>query len=388
VSATRVVVVGAGAFGGWSALQLLRGGAEVVLLDAWGPGNARASSGGETRAIRAIYGHDDLYSRWSARAFALWEESDRRWGTQLYRPTGALWLCGTDDRYVSASLPTLAEYELAVEALPVSDAKLRFSQIDFADVEHVYLEKTAGILFARRACRAVVDAFVEEGGRYRQVGAVPGPLVGGRVGSVELSDASQIEGDAFIFACGPWLAELFPALLEPVFSVSRQEVYYFGTPPGSEFAASALPIWVDLISDFYGIPASAGRGFKVADNRRGADFDPTAGDRSPTRDAIEHARAFLGMRFPKLAGAPLLEARVCQYTNTPDSNLVVDTHPEADNLWIVGGGSGHGFKLGPALGEHVARCVLSNTLPEAELRLSTRSRGRVARSIFDQEPGS
>ena len=118
------------------------------------------------------------------------------------------------------------------------------------------------------------------------------------------------------------------------------------------------------------MPEGEGRGFKVADDTRGVAVDPTAMDRTPTREGVERARAFLGRRFPALAGAPLLEARVCQYENSPDGHFVIDRHPEADNAWIVGGGSGHGFKLSPALGEHVARAVLGEAEPEQVFRLA------------------
>jgi glycine/D-amino acid oxidase-like deaminating enzyme len=70
----HVAVVGAGAFGGWTALMLLRKGARVTLLDAWGPGNPRASSHGETRVIRAMYGGDRAMTAMAARALTLWGE--------------------------------------------------------------------------------------------------------------------------------------------------------------------------------------------------------------------------------------------------------------------------------------------------------------------------
>ncbi len=384
-SGVRVAVVGAGAFGGWTALWLLRRGACVTLLDAWGAGNARASSGGETRAIRAIYGGDRIYSEWVARALELWRESDLRWSTQLYRQTGALWLCGGDDGYVRQALPVLAELGLGVRALDLDEAGRLFPQVSVDGIERVYLEEQAGTLLARRACEAVVSAFVAEGGAYAPLAARPGAIRGGTLEAIELSDASRLEADVFVFACGPWLPELFPDVLGDAVRISRQEVYYFGVPAGaSRLGEAGLPIWMDLVEGYYGLPGSERRGFKLASSRRGGAFHPTYGDRVPTPEGIEAARAYLGRRFPELAAAPLLEARVCQYTNTPDGHLVVDTHPEATNLWIVGGGSGHGFKLGPALGEVVARYVLDAKRPDPQLaigRLADPVRAR--QTLFD-----
>src|SRR5436309_6475576 len=88
----RVAVVGAGAFGGWSALYLLRRGARVILLDAWGPGNSRASSSGETRVIRGTYGADSPYTRMAAHALKLWKHHEKRWKRQFLHRTGVLWM--------------------------------------------------------------------------------------------------------------------------------------------------------------------------------------------------------------------------------------------------------------------------------------------------------
>ena len=381
----RVAVVGAGAFGGWTALWLRRAGARVTLLDAWGAGNSRASSGGETRAIRAIYGRDRIYTTWVARALELWREADASWGTRLYRKMGALWMCGEDDSYVRAALPHLKELGLPVETLDPAEARARYPQIAFDGIKTVRVEEEAGTLFARRACQAVARRFSEEDGDCITLAARPGEIRNGSLRAVELSDGSRLEADVFVFACGPWLPGLFPQILGNSLRISRQEVHYFGTPPGTTFSGSELPIWIDIELGYYGLPASEQRGFKVADDHRGPSFDPTAGDRLPSSNGIEAARKFVGRRFPGLRDAPLLEARVCQYTNTPDSHLVVDTHPEADNLWLVGGGSGHGFKLGPALGELVARHVLDGSRPDPQLAIERLAElGAPGETIFAQ----
>ncbi|HKR63068.1 MAG TPA: FAD-dependent oxidoreductase, partial [Thermoanaerobaculia bacterium] len=150
-SAPRVVVIGAGAFGGWTALHLRRLGAHVTLIDAWGAGNSRSSSGGESRVIRAIYGADRIYSEMVKRSFELWAELDPR----LYVETGVLWLVRGDDAYVRSSLPILAELGFPVDSLTVAEAAKGFPQIDFTSVRSVWLERRAGALFARMACGAV-----------------------------------------------------------------------------------------------------------------------------------------------------------------------------------------------------------------------------------------
>ena len=367
----HVAVVGAGAFGGWTALWLRRLGARVTLVDAWGPGNSRASSGGETRVIRGMYGAAEVYTRWVVRSFALWRETARATGLELYHPTGALWMFRGDDAYARSSLPILEAAGLALERLEPAEAGRRFPQVDLGGVRSVWLEPEAGYLTARRACAAVARLLEAEGGERRRAAAAPGPVRSGRMGSVRLSDGTELAADAFVFACGPWLGELFPEAVGERIRPTRQEVFFFGPPAADpRFAEGGLPVWIDFGERiFYGIPGNEDRGFKVADDTHGEPIDPTTLERRPDPAALERARGLLRERFPALAEAPLLESRVCQYENTRDGHFLIDRHPEAADAWLVGGGSGHGFKLGPAVGERVALQVLGREEPMADFAL-------------------
>ena len=356
----HVAVIGAGAFGAWSALSLRRLGADVTLVDRWGAGNVRSSSGGETRIIRATYGTRDVYTALAARAIALWREADERWQQRLFRKTGALWLLGDDDAFGRASAQGLASHALPHEWLTPAEASRRYPQIAYDGITSVLYEPEAGYVLARRACAHVAGRVAAEGGAGR-LAAVRGPVRadGAPLESVTLADGSSLEADAFVFACGPWLGELFPDVIGRRIMPTRQEVYYFGTPAGDErFGDAQLPVWLDLGARlFYGIPGNAYRGFKLSDDTSGPEFDPTNGSRDITAPGIAAARSFLARRFPALADAPLLGGEVCQYEASPDSHFIVDRHPASENVWIAGGGSGHGFKMGPALGERLAGAV-------------------------------
>jgi len=371
----RVVVVGAGAFGGWTALFLRRQGARVTLVDSWGPGNSRASSGGETRVIRATYGPRAVYTRMAARALALWKEHQTRWHRQLYHGIGVLWLVESDEQYEKAALPILRDAQVTFAELQGAEVARRFPQINCEQVRWAILEKDGGYLTARRACAAVLEGFLAEGGEYRQL-AVQAPIQprGGELSTISLSDDSRLTADHFVFACGPWLGALFPDAVGERVKPTRQEVFFFGTPSGDRrFTEEALPVWADHGARFmYGIPGNEWRGFKVADDTRGPVIDPTTESRVPSPAALQIARDYLGYRFPGLKGAPLLESRVCQYEQSPDEHFIIDRHPDAANAWIVGGGSGHGFKHGPAVGELVARLVLSGAAgaPDEQFRLA------------------
>lgn len=355
----HVAVIGAGAFGGWTALSLLRAGMRVTLLDAWGAGHSRASSGGETRVIRSVYGGVALYSQMAARAFVLWREAEQRWQRQVLFRTGALWMCESSDEYVRSSIAAVNSVGLSVEELTPAEAARRYPQMGFRGVRTAFFEPEAGYITARDACELVRETFAREGGTYRQLGVRPGAASQSRLTSVALSDGSSLSADRFVFACGPWLPQLFPDVIGRRIVATRQEVFFFGPPAGdTRYDFGALPVWVHIGDRLvYGVPGHERRGVKVADDTAGDEIDPTTVDRVPTAAGLSRARVILAERFPALAGAPLVDARVCQYEASTDGHFLVDRHPGLENVWLVGGGSGHGFKMGPALGEHVAAVV-------------------------------
>jgi glycine/D-amino acid oxidase-like deaminating enzyme len=377
-------VIGAGAFGGWTALYLQRLGANVELIDAWGPGNTRSSSGGETRIIRAVYGADRVYVDLVKRAYPQWEQLAATTGESLYVETGTLWLLRGDDAYVRSSAPILAELGFPLEQLTIEHAAGRWPQVSFEGIRSVWLEHRAGALSARRACMAVQETFVKGGGTVRLAQARPGTIANGAMAGVRLDDGSRIEADVYVFACGPWLARLFPEVLGDAVQPTRQEIFYFGTPAGSDrYHPSHFPIWIDFGERiFYGTPDLHGRGFKIADDTRGEPIDPSTLERTPSADGLARARHLLAERFPELARAPLLSAEVCQYENSPDGHLIVDRHPEAANVWLAGGGSGHGFKLSPALGELLARAIVEGGAVPEQFRLE-RLRNAMANTQFE-----
>ncbi len=371
ISKPHIAVIGAGAFGGWTALYLVRGGAQVTLFDAWGPGNSRASSGGETRIIRGAYGPDQPYTKLAARALDLWKQHEAQWKRKFFFPIGVLWMAEADDTYERGSLPFLRDAGIPFEQWDVQELARRWPQINFENVMWGIYEPQSGYLLARTSAQTVVDRFVAEGGEYRQATVAAQDLDREQWKALPLSDDSTIAADHYVFACGPWLGKLFPRTVGPHFISTRQEVFFFGTPAGDpRYDEGNVPVWADHSDHFiYGIPGNQGRGFKVADDTRGPEFDPTSGQRMVSDDGIAAASRYLGYRFPGMKNAPLLETRVCQYENTTDHNFIVDRHPGKANVWIVGGGSGHGFKHGPALGEMVAKLVLQDETADSFYRL-------------------
>ena len=367
----HVAVIGAGAFGGWTALHLQSQGVKVTLIDSWGAGNSLSSSGGETRIIRSTYGEDRVSSHMARRSLQLWKEHEKKWNLPLFYRTGALFLGGPQDEFISSSARMLQEHEDNAEILSRQQASSRYPQINFDGVDSLLFEPDAGFLTARQNCRTVLQKFVEGGGNF-EVAKVSTQHLERDVTSIRLSNGSDVFADYYIFACGSWLPILFPDVLAGFIRPTKQEVLFVGVPPGNtSFNFSSLPCWADRTSDlkYYGIPNFEGRGFKLSPDLRGQDFNPDTSDRLLGVNTWAHAKDYLRFRFPALATAPLLESRICHYENTPDLGFLIDGHPMAKNVMLVGGGSGHGYKSGPAVGEYVAGLILQTVAAEPAFRL-------------------
>jgi glycine/D-amino acid oxidase-like deaminating enzyme len=374
-------VIGAGVFGAWTAHSLRQTGASVALIDGYGPANSRASSGGETRVIRMGYGPDELYAQWAIHSLPLWQEFEQRAGLQLFHRTGVLWLGTEGDSYTESAYQVMTRSGVPCERLDQAEVRRRYPQLRFDEVTFAVLERESGLLMARRAVQAVVAEAVRNGVEYIQAQAEVQPPVaaasslssGGRLAELKLASGEAISAGAFIFACGPWLPKLFPQVLGGRIFPTRQEIFFLGPPAGSDgFRPPKMPVWLhhnhpDIP---YSLPDIEGRGSKLAFDRHGPAFDPDSGARVVGPESVAQLRAFLQRHIPELADAPVVETRVCQYENTSNGDFLIDRHPEMENVWLVGGGSGHGFKHGPAVGVYVTGLLINSPRTAAEPRFS------------------
>lgn len=323
--------------------------------------------------MRGTYGPDQPYTEMAARTLKHWEKYERRWKRQFLHRCGVLWMAaGRDDAFERGSVEMLRAAKIKFQELSSPQMRKRWPQINFDGIEWGIFEPECGYLDARASCQAVVDAFVAGGGRYRQAAVLADGLESGTHGGLTLSDRSRLKADRYVFACGPWLGKLFPQTVGDLVRATKQDIFFFGAPPGDDrFSERHLPVWADHWGRFrYGIPGRGRRGFKIADDTRGPAFDPTIGERVVNQETLKDIREYVGFRFPALKDAPLVETRVCQYEQTPDNHFIIDRHPEMENVWLVGGGSGHGFKHGPAIGERMAELILADRQPDANFRLA------------------
>ncbi len=376
----RVAVVGAGVFGTWAAVHLLRAGHRVTLIDAWGPAHSRASSGGESRMTRAAYGKDEIYARMALDSLKEWKALSIHSGLPIFHESGVLFFFPTNDAYARDSLAVHKQMGLSTQALGATEMARRFPMIDFSGVEVGLYEPDFGVLMARRAVQTLADTFIQSGGTYVTGAALPVQASGDSLKSIRLRSGQQLEADSFVFAAGPWLPKLFPDVVGRRIQPTRQEIFFFAPPAGEDrFGPKALPGWADFNGGdlYYGMPDIEARGVKFARDTHGVEVDPDTQSRRPTDEALANVIAFRDRRFPLLRGAPLTGARVCQYENSSNGDLLIDLHPRLANVLLVGGGSGHGFKHGPEVGRYAARRLVREG--EVEPRFSLASKSEVHR---------
>ena len=372
----HIVVVGAGVFGAWTAHHLLQAGHEVTLLDAWGPGNSRSSSGGESRLIRAAYGKDSIYTRMARDSLPQWKALSEVAGLPIFIPCGILFFFPTEDPYALDTLAAHRELGLPTEILTQAELAERFPIIDFAGVQLGIHEPTFGALMARRSVQLLVQNFSRSGGTYRAGAALPPHSSSERLSELVLESDERIAGDRFVFAPGPWLPKIFPEIIGPRIRVTRQEVFYFGALAGQRrFLPDRMPGWADFNAGdmFYGFPDIEARGVKFAHDIHGAEVDPDIQDRRPSAEVLDEVIAYRDRRFPLLKGARLTGSEVCQYENSSNGDFLIDLHPRWSNVLLLGGGSGHGFKHGPEVGRYAAARLFGSVEPESRFSFSSKA---------------
>jgi glycine/D-amino acid oxidase-like deaminating enzyme len=374
--AEHIAVIGAGVFGAWTAHHLQQAGHKVTLIDAWGPAHSRASSGGESRLTRAAYGKDDIYTRMAMDSLPQWKALSSVSGLPILIQAGVLFFFPTEEPYVRDSIAAHRKFGLPTDVLTQAQMASRFPMIDFDGISVGLFEPEFGALMARRSVLTLVDRFVKIGGTYMKGFVQPPKASGERLGEIALSSGEAVKADRFVFAAGPWLPKLFPEVIGPKIEPTRQEVFYFATPPGDRrFLPGAMPGWADFNGGdiFYGFPDLETRGAKFAHDQHGVEVDPDTQSRRPTEAALAEIVAYRDWRFPLLRNAPLIGAEVCQYENSSNGDFLIDLHPHWSNVLLAGGGSGHGFKHGPEVGRYAAARLLGSVQAEPRFSLASKA---------------
>ena len=395
-----VAVIGAGAFGGWTAYWARRMGASVVLIDAYGPGNSRSTSGDETRGVRTSYGdrpQGEQWMQWASRAIQRWKAWDDEWGRdlkmRLFVTTGDFIFRSEWENFTKTTRDLFVKNGIKHESVDVEIAKKEFPQFDLRGITACLYETEAGVVRARRSTQCVAEVFQKLGGDMVIARAYPGPLENGCIGSLVLNTHDTVKAQQYVFALGPWMGKSFPGLMGPRMRQPIGRVCYFATPHGdNRFEYPNMPSfnfpgvtgWPTLPFDSRGLRVRGGGGGGGGGGRGGGggggnqgplppaptgpqivggpEQDPDLSDRYVDPLTVERARNFLAERIPLMKDQPLNETRACHYEQSSSRNFVIDRHPDIANAWIAGGGNAEAFKSGPVIGEYVARRVLNKDL--------------------------
>jgi glycine/D-amino acid oxidase-like deaminating enzyme len=369
----RVVIVGAGTFGASLAWTLAGRGDEVVLIDQFEPGDVRATSGGETRLIRCGHGRDDDYAAMARRARTLWRELEKESETRLMTQTGVSWFAHDEHGWESDSLRVLKGLGIPCEVLSVEVAARQFPSFKGDDLAWILHEPEAGVLRAQQAVQTLARQAVARGAALRQGRAVPDR------GHVVL-DGETLEADRVVWSCGAWLPRLFPGVID--LRVTQQELFFFEGGPNWERS----PAWIDYDRAVYGTGDLHDLGVKVAWDQEGPPLDPDADYPEASPEIERLTRGYVVDRFPALADAKLVGSKRCRYEISADSHFLAGPHPEHEHVWIVGGGSGHGFKHGPALAERIADDWAGVKALPPHFAVGKRERGTSLRSAGSNAP--
>lgn len=379
-----IIVIGAGAWGGWTAYHLRHLGAKVTLVDAYGPGNSRATSGDESRGVRSSYGDRDpdkqeLWMLWAREAMKRWREFDDEWGRDmrlnLFHNTGDLIFREDWEPYLVNTKQWWDKHNIPYQVLDARDVAKEFPALSIDDINVVMYEPDAGVVRARRGCQAVAAAFERLGGRI-VIGRVQLPFrtTSGRISEITLDTGETLRAESFVFAPGPWLGKTFPEIFAQKMRTPLGRVCYFGTPVNDErFTYPNLPSYnFPGVTGWAALPVDS-VGFRVRGTERPAgprhrpaqapptpptQLDPDLSDRWVDDTEIAGMRAFAAHRFPALKDAPLLKTHCCHYEISASRNFIVTQHPEITNLLIAGGGNAEGYKFGPVMGQYVAQRAL------------------------------
>ena len=276
-----VVVIGAGIWGSFTAYHLRKSGAKVTLVDAYGPGNSRSTSGDESRGVRSSYGdrsgtQGELWMLWARESMQRWRAFDAEWGRDLrlnlFHVTGDLIFREDWDNFQLRCKLWWDKHKIPYAILSPEDVRRSYPVISIDDISAILYEPDAGVVRARRAVHAVAAAFEKLGGQIVIGRASPSKVVNGRLEEIKLDTGTTLRADTFVYAVGPWLGKTFPDLFAKKMRVPIGYVCYFGTPIGDyRFTYPNLPSFnFPGVTGWPALPVD-NRGFRV----RGAERAPT-----------------------------------------------------------------------------------------------------------------
>lgn len=359
VSGARVVVVGAGIFGVGAALALRRRGADVLLLD---PGPLPESTD-ISKAVRLDYGADDAYLALMESALEGW----RRWNAEaqaregpLFHEVGVTFLTRSPmapGGFEHESFQRLTQRGHGPERLDAAAIRARFPAWSTGAYVDGYWNRLGGYAESGRVVARLLREATTAGVRVLERHTVERlHEQGSRVAGVVTGEGGVLRADRVVVAAGAWTGHLLPWLGEHLRAVG-QPVFHLAPADPGPYQAACFPVFGADISGtgYYGFPVNRDGIVKIANHGVGRVMHPgSETERVVTADDEARLRAFLRETFPGLVDAPLVSTRVCVYGDTRDEHFWIAADPQREGLVVAAGGSGHGFKFAPVIGEIIA----------------------------------
>ncbi len=352
-----VAVAGLGAMGAGVAWQAAERGLSVAGFDAFDPPHQLGSTHGHSRIIREAYFEHPQYVPLVQRAYELWAALEHGARVRLFQATGGLMIGPEGSVLVEGTRRAAREHGLSVQTWTAAEIASRIPPLAPPSGMVGIFEPRAGVLAPERGVRAMLQAARTAGASLH----ANEPVEGWEPGSdlVEVRTSRRIvRARHVVLASGAWMASGVAQLAHLPLSVERVVQHWYRPGADARFAPEAFPVFLLEAPDgrmLYGLP-DQGQGLKLAEHHGGRAVSPDAVDRQVADDEAARFHAFASAWVRGLPGLPV-DSRVCLYTNTPDSDFVLDWHPASSRVFVCSACSGHGFKFAPAIGEVVTDCL-------------------------------
>lgn len=364
------LVVGAGVFGATAALELRRRGHAVVLLDPGPVPHPLAASTDISKVLRMEYGPDESYMALMEHAFAGW----RRWAGEweaageepLYHETGVLMVCRAPmapGGFEYESWETLQRRGHQPERLDVDTLARRFPAWSSGKYVDGFFHRVGGYAESGKVVGWLVRRAVQDGVTVR-TGRMTGLRQEGRQVTGVHTAAGVVSADRVVLATGAWAGALLGFAHE--IRATGHPVLHLAPRDPDRFAPERFPVFTADVArtGLYGFPRNRDGVVKVALHDAGVAIDPDAPRLvSPAQEA--RIRALLVETIPTLADAEVVDRRLCLYADTQDEDFWIARDPSREGLTVASGGSGHGFKFAPVLGQLIADTVEGRAHPLA-----------------------
>ena len=366
------IVCGLGAMGSAAVYQLAKRGNKVLGLDQFSPPHANGSSHGESRIIRQAIGEGEEYVPLVLRSYELWREIENATGKELLTITGGLTLESQKSEavmhgrrdFLDQAIRCAEKFDIRHEILETADIRRRYPQFTVND-ERAYFEYETGFLRPELCIETQLHLARKHGAAVQTDETVVSVESRGDSGVMVKTSRGTYSAEKVIITAGPWISRFLPPAYARLFKVSRQVMYWFDIREDyrSAFAPPGFPIFIWIFGKggefgFYGFPTLDGKTIKIATEQFTATTDPDHAQRAVSMEEEQSMyKDYVQGRLPGISDR-CAAAASCLYTTTPDSNFVIDVHPDNDRILIASPCSGHGFKHSAAIGEALAEQVI------------------------------